>query len=175
MFEMRIHSRGGQGGVTAARLTALAAFRDGRDATACPFYGAERRGAPVVSYVRISDDPIKVYSQIREPDFVVVLDTSVMEVVDVLDGLKPEGQVLFNSSHPIPVEGHRSIHVDLTGISLSLDLAIAGSPVLNTPLLGALARMDLITFESATAVIREMFPDERNVAAARKAYEEVEI
>jgi len=175
MFEMRIHSRGGQGGVTAARLTALAAFRDGRDATACPFYGAERRGAPVVSYVRISDDPIKVYSQIREPDFVVVLDTSVMDVVDVLDGLKQDGSVLFNSSHPIPVPGHRSIHVDLTGISLSLDLTIAGSPVLNTPLLGALARMDLITFESAKAVIREMFPDERNVAAAVKAYEEVEL
>jgi len=175
MFEMRIHSRGGQGGVTAARLTALAAFRDGRDATACPFYGAERRGAPVVSYVRISDDPIKVYSQIREPDFVVVLDTSVMDVVDVLDGLKQDGSVLFNSSHPIPVKGHRSIHVDLTGISLSLDLTIAGSPVINTPLLGALARMDLITFESAKAVIREMFPDERNVAAAAKAYEEVEL
>ena len=72
MFEIRIHSRGGQGGVTAARLVALAAFRDHKYATACPFYGAERRGAPVVSFVRIDDNPIKVYSQIRKPDMVVV-------------------------------------------------------------------------------------------------------
>ena len=65
MFEIRIHSRGGQGGVTAARLLAMAALHDGKYATACPFYGAERRGAPVVSFVRIDDHPIKVYSQIR--------------------------------------------------------------------------------------------------------------
>ena len=92
MYEIRIHSRGGQGGVTAARLLALAAFRDGKYATACPFYGAERRGAPVVSYVRIDDRPIRVYSQIRNPDLVVVLDPSVMEVVDVLHGLKVGGK-----------------------------------------------------------------------------------
>ncbi|MHC1627047.1 MAG: 2-oxoacid:acceptor oxidoreductase family protein [Methanoculleaceae archaeon] len=175
MFEMRIHSRGGQGGVTAARLTALAAFRDGKDATACPFYGAERRGAPVVSYVRISDKPIRVYSRIREPDLVVVLDTSLMDVVDLLDGLKPDGEVLFNSPGPVPVEGHRTVHVDLTGISLSLGLSIAGSPVVNTPLLGALARLGLISRESAKAVIAERFHDERNVTAAMKAYREVEI
>ena len=68
MFEIRIHSRGGQGGVTAAKLLAQAAFNDHKYATAAPFYGAERRGAPVVSFVRISDEPIKVYSQIRSPD-----------------------------------------------------------------------------------------------------------
>jgi pyruvate ferredoxin oxidoreductase gamma subunit len=87
MFEIRIHSRGGQGGVTAARLLAMAALHDGKYATACPFYGAERRGAPVVSFVRIDDHPIKVYSQIRQPDLVVVLDASVMETVFVLHGL----------------------------------------------------------------------------------------
>jgi len=65
MFEIRIHSRGGQGGVTAARLLALAAIHDGKYATAAPFYGAERRGAPIVSFVRIDDKPIKIYSQIK--------------------------------------------------------------------------------------------------------------
>ena len=99
MFEIRIHSRGGQGGVTAARLLAMAALHDGKYATACPFYGAERRGAPVVSFVRIDDHPIKVYSQIRNPDLVVVLDASVMDVVDVLNGLKKGGKVLINSAH----------------------------------------------------------------------------
>src|SRR5271157_4404888 len=99
MFEVRIHSRGGQGGVTAARLLATAALHDGKYATACPFYGAERRGAPVVSFVRIDDRPIRVYSQIRNPDLVVVLDASVMETVDVLNGLKKGGRVLVNSAH----------------------------------------------------------------------------
>ena len=95
MFEIRIHSRGGQGGVTAARLLAMAALHDGKYATACPFYGAERRGAPIVSFVRIDDKPIKVYSQIRQPDMVIVLDESVMDVVDVLNGLKKVGRVFL--------------------------------------------------------------------------------
>src|SRR5512136_3433437 len=97
MFEIRIHSRGGQGGVTAARLLALAAIHDGKYATAAPFYGAERRGAPIVSFVRINDAPIRIYSEIKKPDMVVVLDASVMDVVDVLQGLKAGGKVLINS------------------------------------------------------------------------------
>jgi len=175
MFEIRIHSRGGQGGVTAARLLALGAFRDGKYATACPFYGAERRGAPVVSYVRIDDHPIRVYSQIRNPDLVVVLDPSVMEVVDVLHGLKPGGRVLINATKVEEVPGHVVYTVDLTGIALSLNLVIAGSPILNTPVLGALAKMGIISAESAKRAIKEMFSDERNVRAAEAAYQELVI
>lgn len=173
MYEIRIHSRGGEGGVTAARLLALAAFRDGKYATACPLYGAERRGAPVVSYVRIDDHPIRIYSQIRNPDLVVVLDTSVMEAVDVLHGLKRGGRVLINAPKAEEIQGHRSYPVDLTGIALSLGLVIAGSPVLDTPVLGALAKMGIISLESAKAAIEEMFSDERNVRAAEAAYREL--
>jgi pyruvate ferredoxin oxidoreductase gamma subunit len=173
MFEIRIHSRGGQGGVTAARLLAMAALHDGKYATACPFYGAERRGAPVVSFVRINDHPIKVYSQIRDPDLIVVLDASVMEVVDVLAGLKKGGSVLVNSAHPREFGGFTSRFVDLTGIALRENLVVAGSPILNTPVLGALAKMGIISVTSAKKAIREMFTDERNVAAAEAAYREV--
>jgi pyruvate ferredoxin oxidoreductase gamma subunit len=175
MYEIRIHSRGGQGGVTAARLLALAAFRDGKYATASPFYGAERRGAPVVSYVRIDDHPIRVYSQIRNPDLVVVLDTSVMDVVDVFHGLKPDGTVLLNATIIGDVPGHRSYAVDLSGIALSLNLVIAGSPILDTPVLGALAKMGIITVDSAKRAIAEMFSDERNVKAAEVAYQELVV
>jgi pyruvate ferredoxin oxidoreductase gamma subunit len=175
MFEIRIHSRGGQGGVTAARLLALAAFRDGKYATACPFYGAERRGAPVVSYVRIDDHPIRVYSQIRNPDLVVVLDTSVMDVVDIFHGLKPNGIVLLNATKIGDVPGHRSYAVDLSGIALSLNLVIAGSPILNTPVLGALAKLGIITVDSAKSAIAEMFSDKRNVKAAEAAYQELVV
>ena len=175
MYEIRIHSRGGQGGVTAAKLLALAAFRDGKYATACPFYGAERRGAPVVSFVRIDDQPIKIYSQIHEPDLVIVLDTSVMDVVDVLQGLKAGGTVLLNSAHPLPGCNGTCRHVDLTGIALAENLVVGGSPILNTPVLGALAKMGVITLPSARAAIQEMFTDERNVKAAEAAYKELKV
>jgi pyruvate ferredoxin oxidoreductase gamma subunit len=173
MYEVRIHSRGGQGGVTAARLLAQAAFLDGKYVTAFPFYGAERRGAPVVSFVRIDERPVRVYSQIRRPDLVVVLDTSIMEVVDVVQGLKEGGIVLVNSAEPQKLNGFRTYRVDLTRIALSMNLVVAGSPILNTPVLGALARMGIITLDSAKAVIRDMFSDERNVQAAEAAYQEV--
>ena len=175
MYEIRIHSRGGQGGVTAARLLALSAIHDGKYATACPFYGAERRGAPVVSFVRIDDSPIRIYSQIKKPDMVLVLDASIMDVVDVLQGLKKGGKVLINSTHKIDFAGFLSSHVDLTGIALRENLVVAGSPILNTPVLGALAKMGIVSVDSAKKSIREMFSDERNVKAAETAYREVSI
>jgi pyruvate ferredoxin oxidoreductase gamma subunit len=169
MFEIRIHSRGGQGGVTAARLLAMAALHDGKYATACPFYGAERRGAPIVSFVRIDDKPIKVYSQIRQPDMVVVLDTSVMDTVDVLHGLKKGGRIFINSAGKRDFAGFECRNVDLTGIALRENLVVSGSPILNTPVLGALAKMGIITAESGKLAIREMFSDERNLKAADAA------
>lgn len=175
MFEVRIHSRGGQGGVTAARLLALAAIRDRKYASAFPFYGAERRGAPVVSFVRIDDKPIKVYSQIREPDLVIVLDSSVMDVVDVLHGLKKGGTVVINSAHKPNLPGYKTYNVNLTDIALKANLVVAGSPILNTPVLGALAKLGLITAASAKKAIAEMFTDERNIKAAEAAFQEMVI
>jgi pyruvate ferredoxin oxidoreductase gamma subunit len=173
MYEIRIHSRGGQGGVTAARLIATAAFRDGNHATATPFYGAERRGAPIVAFARIDEAPIRIYSQVENPDLVVVLDRTLVPVVKVLKGLKPHGAVLVNSGHPVMLD-HLKVHrVDLTGIALDENLVIAGEPVLDTPVLGAIARLGVISLESATKAIAGMFPDPRNVTAAERAYREV--
>lgn len=173
VFEIRIHSRGGQGGVTAAKLIALAAIRDGKYATAFPFYGAERRGAPVVSFVRIDDRPIRVYSQIRKPDMVIVLDAGVMETVDVLHGLKKGGTIFINSTRAPDFTGFKSYHLDLTGIALKENLVLAGSPLLNTPVLGALAKIHIITMDSAKKAIAEIFSDERNIKATNAAYREM--
>lgn len=173
MFEIRIHSRGGQGGVTAARLLALAAIHDGKYATAAPFYGAERRGAPIVSFVRIDDKPIRIYSQIKKPDMVIVLDATVMDIVDVLQGLKTGGKVLVNSQQKKVFSGYSSSNVDLTGIALRDKLVVSGSPILNTPVIGALAKMGIVSVDSARKAIREMFSDERNVKAAETAYQEM--
>jgi pyruvate ferredoxin oxidoreductase gamma subunit len=176
MYEIRLHSRGGQGGVTAAKLIALAAFRDGKYATAAPFYGAERRGAPIVSFIRIDDKPIKIYSQIHHPDLVVVLDSSVIDLVNVLEGLKPDGKAFVNApSIPESMKGNHTYAVDLTDIALKNNLVVAGSPILNTPVIGALAKMGLFSRESARTAITEMFADERNLKAAMMAYEEMVV
>lgn len=175
MYEIRLHSRGGQGGVTAAKLLAQAAFLDGKHATATPLYGAERRGAPVVSFIRIDESPIRIYSQIRQPDLVIVLDPTIMQTVDVLLGIKPDGEVLINSPRPVEMEGHNVYNADLTGVALSLGLVLAGNPILNTPLLGAVAKLGLVSRESVKQAISETFADERNEEAALKAFEELKV
>jgi pyruvate ferredoxin oxidoreductase gamma subunit len=151
----------------------VAALHDGKYATACPFYGAERRGAPIVSFVRIDDKPVKVYSQIRQPDMVIVLDASVMDVVDVLHGLKEGGKVFINSAHKKEFPGFSSYHVDLTGIALRENLVVDSTPILDTPLLGALAKMGIITQDSGKKAIREMFANERNARTADAVFREM--
>ncbi len=104
---------------------------------------------------------------------VVVLDASVMDVVDVLQGLKSGGKVLVNSQQKKEFSGFTSSNVDLTGIALKEKLVVSGSPILNTPVIGSLAKMGIVSVDSAKKAIREMFTDERNVKAAEAAYREM--
>lgn len=175
MLEIRIHSRGGQGGVTASKLLAQAAFLEGKYSTAFPLYGAERRGAPVMAFTRISDEDIKVSSQIYHPDIVVVLDDSIMDLVDVTEGLKPGGLLVVNTSHhrKCPQGNFKVAKVNVTDIALSTGLMLSGNPILNTPILGALAKLGIVKLDSVEAAIKEMFSDDKNVRAAREAYEKV--
>ena len=97
----------------------------------------------------------------------------VMDVVDVLQGLKSGGKVLVNSQQTKEFSGYTSRNVDLTGIALKEKLVVSGSPILNTPVIGALAKMGIVSVDSAKKAIREMFTDERNVKAAEAAYQEM--
>ena len=101
MIEIRWHGRGGQGAKTASLLLADAAFNTGKYIQGFPEYGPERMGAPITAYNRISDTPIRIHSNIYEPDFVVVVDDTLLESVDVTKGLKKDGGILINSSKPI--------------------------------------------------------------------------
>ena len=176
MYEIRIHSRGGQGGVTAARMIATAAVLDGKFATACPFYGAERRGAPVVSFVRINSEPVKIYSQIHSPDMVIILDQTIMDTINVLDGLKKGGSMFINTCNDnikFP-DDFTVFKSDLTGIAIQEKLIVSGNPILNTPLIGAMSRIGIFTQKSGIDAINELFSDDpRNASAAKKAYTEV--
>ena len=168
MIEVRFHGRGGQGAVTAAETLAVAAFKDGKHAQAFGKFGPERRGAPVQSFTRISDGPIRVRQEVYEPDFVVVLDPSLMKVVDVREGLKEKGILIVNTSQDIP----GAWCVDATRVALD----VIGKPIVNTAMLGAFNKASecAVTLDSLVAAIKERFPGkigESNAKAIVKASE----
>ncbi len=98
LIEIRWHGRGGQGAKTASLLLADAAFNTGKYIQGFPEYGPERMGAPIVAYNRISDNPITIHSNIYEPDYVVVVDDTLLDCVDVTSGLKKDGAIVINST-----------------------------------------------------------------------------
>ncbi|MFQ5758099.1 MAG: pyruvate ferredoxin oxidoreductase subunit gamma [Candidatus Bathyarchaeia archaeon] len=180
MKEIRIHGRGGQGGVTAAELLAQAAFAEGKWAQSFAFFGAERRGAPVEAFLRIADKPNPIRSRVYHPDYVLVFDAKLLGVVDVTNGLKEDGIVIVNTANKpdeAGINGHRVATVDATGIALELDLLVAGLPVVNTTMMGAFAKATgEVKLDSVTEIIRKQWPGpvgEKNADAAARAYKKL--
>jgi 2-oxoacid:acceptor oxidoreductase gamma subunit (pyruvate/2-ketoisovalerate family) len=178
MIEIRWHGRGGQGGVTSAELLAKAAFYDGyKGVQAFPYFGAERRGAPVKAFTRISDSEINVRSQIYEPDIVAVLDPSIIDLIDVTEGLKEGGKIIVNiDKAPSELELKGKVYTyDGTGIALKHGLLVAGLPVVNTTMLGAFAKATgLVKLDTVQKVICERWPGkvgDRNAEGAKEAYD----
>jgi pyruvate ferredoxin oxidoreductase gamma subunit len=176
VHKVRIHGRGGQGVVTAAELLSAAAFLDGSHAQAFPSFGSERTGAPVVSFCRIADGPIRSHEPISRPDAVVVQDPTLLHQVDVFAGLEPDGLVLINSARGAGELGLAELTERLPDVRVRTIPAseIArehlGRPMPGAPLLGALAALTgLVSAGSLAAAIRERFPGalgESNAAAA---------
>jgi 2-oxoacid:acceptor oxidoreductase gamma subunit (pyruvate/2-ketoisovalerate family) len=180
MIEIRFHGRGGQGAVTAANILADACFKEGKDVQSFPFFGVERRGAPVTAFTRINSKPIRIKYEIYEPDFVVVLDSGLMKTVNVLEGLKKNGLVLINmAKNPDEIkmkEGLRVATVDATGIALKYKLGSRMAPIINTAILGAFAKASsIVKIGTIIESIKEMAPakKEENANAAYEAYESV--
>lgn len=176
--EVRIHGRGGQGSVTAAEVLAHAAFIEGKSVQAFPYFGAERRGAPVKAFARISDEPILIHSQVYNPDYVIVLDPYIYKVVDVTEGLNKNGILVMNTTKKpaeVGLSGWRVATVDATGIALELNLLVAGLPVVNTSILGAFAKATgEVKLESILKAVNETWSGaagERNARATELAYE----
>jgi 2-oxoacid:acceptor oxidoreductase gamma subunit (pyruvate/2-ketoisovalerate family) len=177
LIEVRFHGRGGQGVVIASEVLAQAAFRMGFEVSAFPFFGVERRGAPVTAYSRIDNKPIRIKSSIYEPDYVVVLDNSLLIGVDILEGLKPAGRVLVNypdgKKLPSLPPRFRYFVVDATSIAASHGIGSQTAPIVNTAIMGGFARMcDIVTLDSVLETIRDIAPakEEENVSAAKEAY-----
>lgn len=171
MIEIRWHGRGGQGVVTAANILGAAAMHEGKWAQSFPFFGAERRGAPVSAFTRIAGQPVRLRSQIYNPDWVIVFDDTLFDIINPLEGLCPQGGLVVNTRRPaaqLPA-APRVVTVDATGIAQ----AMLGRPVANTAMLGVLAGIGLVGMEAIERAITEAFPGvagERNRAAARQAF-----
>jgi len=178
LIEVRWHARGGQGGFTAAKLLGLAASVFGNYyAQAFPSFGPERRGAPVLGFTRIDDRPITDHSQVYTCDYVVVLDETLLETVDVTKGLKEGGILLINtklSPDHFRLPGHfRVITVDASTIAREE----LGAPIANTAMLGALAAVnDLIGIDSLRRAVDKGMPEnlrEKNRKAMERTYQVV--
>ena len=184
LVEICFHGRGGQGSVTAANLLVAAALKDGnKGVQAFPLFGAERRGAPVRAFARISDEEIHLRSEVYFPDIVIVLDESIIGIVDVLKGLKKDGKILINTTkEPEDFDfsnKYQVATVDATGVAIKHDILVGGIPVVNTPILGAVPKiLDRVTLPSIQAVIKNKWKGEGgeiNVKATQDAYDSVEV
>ena len=161
--------------MTAARLLAEAAFLEGKYSQAFPFFGAERRGAPVLAFARFNDKEIRVRTQVYEPDYVIVLDPFLPEVVDVVAGLKQGGIIVLNSKKAVQFPLVKTAFVDATAIAM----ATLGAPITNTAMLGAFAKATgMVKLESLTEAIKGYFSAkiaEKNAMAVKEAYEKTEV
>ena len=175
-LEIRFHGRGGMGAVVASQLVAQAAFLEGRWAQSFPFFGVERRGAPVTAFARIADRPVDVRTNVYAPDVVVVLDPSLLKGVAFLDGLVDGGTVLANAPEPIIAGTGPSFAVDATQIALEEGLGSRSVPIVNTAMVGALAgATGLVGLDSILAAISALVPQkvEANRRAAERAFHAV--
>jgi pyruvate ferredoxin oxidoreductase gamma subunit len=186
LTEIRWHARAGQGAVTAAKLVAETALELDRYIQAMPEYGPERMGAPIQAFTRISADPIEIHNNIEFPDVVVVLDETLLPIVDVTSGLAEDGVLIVNTcSSPELVREALHVHdgakvacVDASGISQ--DTLKRDMP--NTPMIGALASLTgLFTLDQVSAHLAKTFGKkfsqdviDANVAAVTRAYSEVQ-
>lgn len=184
MLQIRIHGRGGQGVVTAAEMLSIAAFWQGSHAQAFPSFGSERTGAPVVSFCRIDESPIRLREPIIAPDVLIVQDPTLLHQVDVFQGLKPDGYVLINTKRSFDeldlddiAARHRRDRL-ITLPASEIALKHLGRPLPNAVLLGGFAALSgMIQLNAVVHAIGDKFKGvvaEGNIAAASEAYETIQ-
>ena len=180
MWEIRLHGRGGQGAVTSAELLAKAAIARGKFAQAFPSFGPERRGAPVQAFVRVDDKRILKREKIYEPDIVLVLDPTLLDVVNVAEGLKQEGIVVVNSSKTNQELKDQYDWPSVASVNATrIAVDILSVPITNTTMIGALLKASgILEAQDMEEVILERFGPKlgpKNFMALSKAFEVTNI
>ena len=180
MVGIRFHGRGGQGAVVASKILANAYFQQGLYVQAFPSFGMERKGAAVSAFVQLDSLPIVERGEIKHPDAIIVLDHSLLNKVDVVQGAKPGAQILLNCrdhENQIPIKGpFRVAGVDAVKIALQHKLGSKMAPIINTVILGAFARLagDLALSNLLEAIETGVPANpKQNMAAAEAAYQAV--
>lgn len=178
MIEIRFHGRGGQGTVVASKILADAISMEGNYVQAYPEFGVERRGAPVFAFIRIDNQPVYDKSRIYHPDHVVVVDPTLIEFIDVTEGLKEGGWIIVNSDKK-PEELNfpkrfKVATVNATEIAVKHRLGTRAAPIVNTAVVGGVVKiLGLAKLASVLKAVRAGVPvkPEENAQAAREAYE----
>jgi pyruvate ferredoxin oxidoreductase gamma subunit len=179
LVEIRWHGRGGQGAVTSTEMLAQAAVSEGKFAQAFPSFGPERRGAPVQAFNRVdSKAPVRIRADVTEPDYVVVLDPSLLSKVNVTSGLKKGGWVIINTRKTVKeIKSEFGIKAPVATVNATkIAREVLGVPIVNTTMLGAVIKMTgIIDKKSAHAPLEKRFGrlGERNIKAMETAYEQV--
>lgn len=179
MIEVTIYGRGGQGGVTLAKLIATAHFQKGKHVQAFGVYAAERSGAPLQAYVRVDDEEITNHNQIQEPDHVIVLDRTLI-APRVVSGLKSDGWLILNTPEEPKAfakqfSGRNVATVDATGIALSNGLGTRTVPIVNTTMLGAVAQIFDLSLADVEAALESVKFGGPNITSARQAFDAVRM
>ena len=181
LIEIRWHGRGGQGAVTSAELLAQAAISEDQYAHAFPSFGPERRGAPVLSFVRISrQEPIRIRAEITEPDVVVVLDPGLLPIINVTSGLKDDGLVVINTRKQAEqIRREFGINQSIATVNATkIAREILGVPITNTTMVGAVIKATgVVKLDSLLEPLKQRFGRlaERNFEAMKRAYDETII
>jgi pyruvate ferredoxin oxidoreductase gamma subunit/phenylglyoxylate dehydrogenase gamma subunit len=181
MYEVRFHGRGGQGSVMAGALLAAALVEEGRYAVSIPSFGFERRGAPVVSFLRSSEREIRQFTNIYNPDCIICVDPSLVRTVNIFDGLKPGGTLVQATHQPLEALAIPDI-VTTVGLCDAVPIAmeIFKRPITNTLMLGAFARTTgVVSLDSLRTVLEESdFRDaglKQNLVALERGYNETTV
>jgi 2-oxoacid:acceptor oxidoreductase gamma subunit (pyruvate/2-ketoisovalerate family) len=178
MKQIRFHGRGGQGVVTAAEITAIAAYNEGKYAQAFPSFGVERTGAPIEAFARIDDAPIRTREHVYEPDVLIIQDASLIGTVDVTKGCRPDTLIIVNSAKPkeeikLNSRPEYLFVIDATKIALEE----IGRNIVNTVILGTVAKATgLFSLESLKKAVEDKFKEkpelvEKNIKAVTRAYQ----
>jgi len=180
LLEVRWHGRGGLGAVTSAELVARAAISEGRYAQSFPSFGPERRGAPVLAFLRISNEFIRVRTNIYEPDIVAVLDPGLLRIVDITSGLKEKGKIIINSrKSPEQLKSEFGYKWPVAAVNATrIAREAIGLPITNTAMIGAFLKVtEAVKEGSLIEQLRERFGKnaEGNIEAMRRAYHETAI
>jgi len=180
LLEVRWHGRGGLGAVTSAELTARAAISEGKYAQSFPSFGPERRGAPVLAFLRISDEFIRVRTAIYEPDVVAVLDPGLLHTVDVTSGLKENSKIIVNTrKSPAELKSEFGYKWPVATVNATkIAGETIGLPITNTAMIGALLKVtEAVKIDSMVEQLHERFGAraEGNIEAMKRAYKETEI